>query len=235
MVLTLSYLLCVFKLFPDALQTVTKKIVQSRANSTLVGVLTILLLFISSFANMVGTTAPQFVSFVPCNGLFATTMTWGKGFGTVSAWAPPVCPSSHLPRTSSLISDVYWYCVKLFSIAVRVIKNNLHAGTTVYAKLQMKKIRKINRKLSNKKEIPKILEILRSHKLNVMTIPAPVACYSSLKYESVRCQSRTGVALCATHCLCSVAFFVLLVHSYDWLPAGLFEPVVAHCHTTTSF
>uniref|UniRef100_A0A671XQT9 Adenylate cyclase type 6 n=1 Tax=Sparus aurata TaxID=8175 RepID=A0A671XQT9_SPAAU len=52
MVLTLSYLLCVFKFFPDALQTVTKKIVQSRANSTLVGVLTILLLFISSFANM---------------------------------------------------------------------------------------------------------------------------------------------------------------------------------------
>uniref|UniRef100_A0AAQ5XJ99 Adenylate cyclase type 6 n=1 Tax=Amphiprion ocellaris TaxID=80972 RepID=A0AAQ5XJ99_AMPOC len=43
------------KLFPAALQTVTKKIVQSRANSTLVGVFTILLLFISSFANMVGT------------------------------------------------------------------------------------------------------------------------------------------------------------------------------------
>uniref|UniRef100_A0A8C4IAS4 Adenylate cyclase type 6 n=1 Tax=Dicentrarchus labrax TaxID=13489 RepID=A0A8C4IAS4_DICLA len=39
-------------LFPVALQTVTKKIVQSRANSTLVGVFTILLLFISSFANM---------------------------------------------------------------------------------------------------------------------------------------------------------------------------------------
>uniref|UniRef100_UPI0037E90375 adenylate cyclase type 6-like n=1 Tax=Semicossyphus pulcher TaxID=241346 RepID=UPI0037E90375 len=40
------------KIFPAALQTVTKKIVQSRANSTLVGVFTILLLFISSFANM---------------------------------------------------------------------------------------------------------------------------------------------------------------------------------------
>lgn len=67
MVLTLSYLifslLSVFKLFPAALQTVTKKIVQSRANSTLVGVFTILLLFISSFANMVGTTALHFVIF----------------------------------------------------------------------------------------------------------------------------------------------------------------------------
>ncbi|KAJ0036820.1 hypothetical protein NQD34_005497 [Periophthalmus magnuspinnatus] len=41
------------KLFPAALQTLTKKIVQSRAHSTLVGIFTILLLFISSFANMV--------------------------------------------------------------------------------------------------------------------------------------------------------------------------------------
>uniref|UniRef100_A0A3Q2TVM4 Adenylate cyclase type 6 n=1 Tax=Fundulus heteroclitus TaxID=8078 RepID=A0A3Q2TVM4_FUNHE len=40
------------KCFPAAFQTLTKKIIQSRANSTLVGVLTILLLFISSFANM---------------------------------------------------------------------------------------------------------------------------------------------------------------------------------------
>uniref|UniRef100_A0A672J331 adenylate cyclase n=1 Tax=Salarias fasciatus TaxID=181472 RepID=A0A672J331_SALFA len=40
------------KLFPAALQTVTKKIVQSRANSTLVGVFTILLVFVASFANM---------------------------------------------------------------------------------------------------------------------------------------------------------------------------------------
>ncbi|KAG8002703.1 Adenylate cyclase type 6 [Nibea albiflora] len=36
----------------SCIKTVTKKIVQSRANSTLVGVFTILLLFISSFANM---------------------------------------------------------------------------------------------------------------------------------------------------------------------------------------
>uniref|UniRef100_A0AAX7UUM6 Adenylate cyclase type 6 n=1 Tax=Astatotilapia calliptera TaxID=8154 RepID=A0AAX7UUM6_ASTCA len=56
MALTLPYLmlslLSVSKLFPAALQTVTKKIVRSRANSTLVAVFTILLLYISSFANM---------------------------------------------------------------------------------------------------------------------------------------------------------------------------------------
>uniref|UniRef100_A0A8C7XX79 Adenylate cyclase type 6 n=1 Tax=Oryzias sinensis TaxID=183150 RepID=A0A8C7XX79_9TELE len=40
------------KLFPAALQTLTGKIIHSRANRTLVGVFTILLLFVSSFANM---------------------------------------------------------------------------------------------------------------------------------------------------------------------------------------
>uniref|UniRef100_A0A3Q3GQ98 adenylate cyclase n=1 Tax=Labrus bergylta TaxID=56723 RepID=A0A3Q3GQ98_9LABR len=44
-------------LFISAIYSCIKKIVQSRAHSTLVGVLTILLLFISSFANMVGATA----------------------------------------------------------------------------------------------------------------------------------------------------------------------------------
>ncbi|KAG7283833.1 hypothetical protein CRUP_034020, partial [Coryphaenoides rupestris] len=40
------------KIFPSALQTLTKKIVQSRMNSTLVGVLSILLLFVAAFVNM---------------------------------------------------------------------------------------------------------------------------------------------------------------------------------------
>uniref|UniRef100_A0A8C2ZCC8 Adenylate cyclase type 6 n=1 Tax=Cyclopterus lumpus TaxID=8103 RepID=A0A8C2ZCC8_CYCLU len=40
-------------LFPAAMQTVSKKIVQSRTNSTLVGVFTIILVFISAFVNMV--------------------------------------------------------------------------------------------------------------------------------------------------------------------------------------
>uniref|UniRef100_A0A3Q2XKT8 Adenylate cyclase type 6 n=1 Tax=Hippocampus comes TaxID=109280 RepID=A0A3Q2XKT8_HIPCM len=40
------------KLFPVTLQTLTRKIVHSRANSTLVAVFAILLLFIASFANM---------------------------------------------------------------------------------------------------------------------------------------------------------------------------------------
>uniref|UniRef100_A0AAX7W027 Adenylate cyclase type 6 n=1 Tax=Astatotilapia calliptera TaxID=8154 RepID=A0AAX7W027_ASTCA len=50
------------KLFPAALQTVTKKIVRSRANSTLVAVFTILLLYISSFANMVWTNLKECVA-----------------------------------------------------------------------------------------------------------------------------------------------------------------------------
>ncbi|XP_061842929.1 adenylate cyclase type 6-like [Nerophis lumbriciformis] len=51
-ILFISSIYSCIKLFPAVLQTLTKKIVQSRANSTLVGVFTILLLFIASFANM---------------------------------------------------------------------------------------------------------------------------------------------------------------------------------------
>ncbi|XP_018105476.1 adenylate cyclase type 6 isoform X3 [Xenopus laevis] len=40
------------KLFPAALQGVSRKIVQSRTNSTFIGILTILLVFISAFVNM---------------------------------------------------------------------------------------------------------------------------------------------------------------------------------------
>ncbi|XP_014881838.1 adenylate cyclase type 5-like, partial [Poecilia latipinna] len=40
------------QLFPAAMQTVSKKIVQSRTNSTLVGVFSIILVFISAFVNM---------------------------------------------------------------------------------------------------------------------------------------------------------------------------------------
>lgn len=47
-------LLSPLQLFPAAMQTVSKKIVQSRTNSTLVGVFSIILVFISAFVNMVG-------------------------------------------------------------------------------------------------------------------------------------------------------------------------------------
>ncbi|KAL7991796.1 hypothetical protein Chor_016052, partial [Crotalus horridus] len=41
------------KLFPGPLQTLSRKIVQSRINNTLVGVFTIVLIFLSAFVNMV--------------------------------------------------------------------------------------------------------------------------------------------------------------------------------------
>lgn len=43
------------QLFPAALQRLSRKIVQSRAHSTVIGVFTILLVFIAAFVNMVGT------------------------------------------------------------------------------------------------------------------------------------------------------------------------------------
>lgn len=42
------------QLFPAPLQTLSRKIVRSKMNSTLVGVFTITLVFLSAFVNMVG-------------------------------------------------------------------------------------------------------------------------------------------------------------------------------------
>lgn len=42
------------QLFPTPLQTLSRKIVRSKMNSTLVGVFTITLVFLSAFVNMVG-------------------------------------------------------------------------------------------------------------------------------------------------------------------------------------
>lgn len=44
---------CLWQLFPVPLQHLSKRIVQSRLNSTLVGVITILLVFLSAFINIV--------------------------------------------------------------------------------------------------------------------------------------------------------------------------------------
>ncbi|KAJ3586061.1 hypothetical protein NHX12_012462 [Muraenolepis orangiensis] len=51
-VLVFCFIAFIQILFPAAMQTVSKKIVQSRTNSTLVGVFTIILVFISAFVNM---------------------------------------------------------------------------------------------------------------------------------------------------------------------------------------
>lgn len=48
-----TFIFTLLQLFPAAMQTVSKKIVQSRTNSTLVGVFSIILVFISAFVNMV--------------------------------------------------------------------------------------------------------------------------------------------------------------------------------------
>lgn len=47
------------QLFPAPLQTLSRKIVRSKTNSTLVGVFTITLVFLSAFVNMVGGSTPH--------------------------------------------------------------------------------------------------------------------------------------------------------------------------------
>lgn len=49
-----SFFFLHLQLFPAPLQTLSRKIVQSRTNSTLVGVFAIILVFLSAFVNMVG-------------------------------------------------------------------------------------------------------------------------------------------------------------------------------------
>uniref|UniRef100_A0A665WHQ3 adenylate cyclase n=1 Tax=Echeneis naucrates TaxID=173247 RepID=A0A665WHQ3_ECHNA len=51
-VMFVSAVYCCFGLFPVALQTLSKRIVQSRLNSTLVGVFTIIIVFLSAFINI---------------------------------------------------------------------------------------------------------------------------------------------------------------------------------------
>ncbi|XP_054471102.1 adenylate cyclase type 5 [Anoplopoma fimbria] len=51
-VMFVSTVYCCFGLFPVALQTLSKRIVQSRLNSTLVGVFTIIVVFLSAFVNI---------------------------------------------------------------------------------------------------------------------------------------------------------------------------------------
>ncbi|KAE8581653.1 hypothetical protein XENTR_v10024879 [Xenopus tropicalis] len=51
-VLSVSLIYSCIRLFPSPLQTLSRKIVQSRANSTAVGIFSIILVFLSSFINM---------------------------------------------------------------------------------------------------------------------------------------------------------------------------------------
>ncbi|CAF88246.1 unnamed protein product, partial [Tetraodon nigroviridis] len=51
-VMFISTVYCCFGVFPAPLQTISKRIVQSRLNSTLVGVFTILIVFLSAFINI---------------------------------------------------------------------------------------------------------------------------------------------------------------------------------------
>uniref|UniRef100_A0A3Q2YEA4 Adenylate cyclase type 6 n=1 Tax=Hippocampus comes TaxID=109280 RepID=A0A3Q2YEA4_HIPCM len=70
----IRFFLFVSQLFPAAMQTVSKKIVQSRTNSTLVGVFTIILVFISAFVNMFACDTKSLVECVAENSNTSTAM-----------------------------------------------------------------------------------------------------------------------------------------------------------------
>ncbi|KAI7794188.1 adenylate cyclase type 6 [Triplophysa rosa] len=88
------------KLFPAALQTVSKRIVQSRINSTLVGVFTILLLFISAFVNMFSCSRVKVIDCVagpPNVSALVTVCQMYNGTGTAED-PLTLCSSCPLPE-----------------------------------------------------------------------------------------------------------------------------------------
>lgn len=108
-------LICSFlQLFPGAMQTVSKKIVQSRTNSTLVGVFSIILVFISAFINMVrfckSNKETEFCSrsdsLVVCGRLAAVCLRHHKLVGMCRREA------EHLHGPGDAMSDLQLECVR---------------------------------------------------------------------------------------------------------------------------
>lgn len=108
-------LICSFlQLFPGAMQTVSKKIVQSRTNSTLVGVFSIILVFISAFINMVrfckSNKETDFCSgsdsLVVCGRLAAVRLRHHKLVGMCRREA------EHLHGPGDAMSDLQLECVR---------------------------------------------------------------------------------------------------------------------------
>lgn len=84
--LSLSLPLPLGQLFPAPLQTLSRKIVRSKMNSTLVGVFTITLVFLSAFVNMVGgSTSPAPPQ--PFGALNPISMHWEET--SLRPWGSP--------------------------------------------------------------------------------------------------------------------------------------------------
>ncbi|KTF77979.1 hypothetical protein cypCar_00042452, partial [Cyprinus carpio] len=108
------------KLFPAAMQTVSKKIVQSRTNSTLVGVFTIILVFISAFVNMFSCDTQKLVDCVAERFNWSSEMVTPCVIHNLSRSAPDglsICPSN---TPSCPFPEYFSYSVLLTLLACSV-------------------------------------------------------------------------------------------------------------------
>lgn len=75
------------QLFPGPLQTLSRKIVRSKMNSTLVGVFTITLVFLSAFVNMVGVSTSPAPLGETRGALHPSSMGWEES--SPRPWSSP--------------------------------------------------------------------------------------------------------------------------------------------------
>ncbi|XP_029461085.1 adenylate cyclase type 5 isoform X2 [Rhinatrema bivittatum] len=110
------------KLFPSPLQTLSRKIVQSKTNSTLVGVFTIMLVFVSAFINMFMCNTKDLYSCVATENnitpsevgaCLVRNSTFNYSLGTVEGFCGSTLPNCNFP-------EYFTYCILLSLLACSV-------------------------------------------------------------------------------------------------------------------
>ncbi|XP_063285253.1 adenylate cyclase type 5 [Pelobates fuscus] len=121
-VLCVSLIYSCITLFPSPLQTLSRKIVQSRINSTAVGVFTIILVFLSSFINMLTCSKADLYSCladeyqtVPNNVTLCMLRNSNQNYSLETEWG--ICGGSAL---SCNFPEYFTYCVLLSLLACSV-------------------------------------------------------------------------------------------------------------------
>ncbi|XP_030065911.1 adenylate cyclase type 5 [Microcaecilia unicolor] len=125
MLATLVFISAIYsciKLFPSPLQTLSRKIVQSKTNSTIVGVFTIMLVFLAAFVNMFMCNTKDLCSCVAAeknitpsrvDACLVKNSTFNYSLGTVEGFCGSSLPNCNFP-------EYFSYCVLLSLLACSV-------------------------------------------------------------------------------------------------------------------
>ncbi|XP_069472776.1 adenylate cyclase type 5 [Ambystoma mexicanum] len=122
MVVFVSSIYSCVKLFPSPVQTFARKIVQSKTNSTIVGVFTITLVFLSSFVNMFTCSRKDVFSCLAAeynitpsrvNACHVSNSAFNYSLGTVPGFCGSSWPNCNFP-------EYFTYCILLSLLACSV-------------------------------------------------------------------------------------------------------------------